>query len=250
LYYKKAIMNKIKLSSLLIFFIYSIKAFEKNISTKFIELNEEPIILENKTVVETKSNNSHINFQEQSIYNQFKIIDNRIYSSSAITKTKCTLLNCLQENGLCIEEFICNCLTGFLNVEINTNIDKETLHYCNYQQKLQLIAFLLEFLIPIGAGHLYCNRFLYAMIKFIFIVILPCCICYFIYKCSQGSTYLETFVSVYRKNKSLTIAMNMWEACAVIWIVIDIILFGVNFFNDGNKLPLFPVFNLIDYFKK
>ncbi len=64
-------------------------------------------------------------------------------------------------NGACYED-LCYCKEGY--IDISEIINDGTI--CSYQQKKQIIAFYLEFLLP-GAGHLYSNRIISGVLKLI-----------------------------------------------------------------------------------
>lgn len=125
---------------------------------------------------------------------------------------------------------------------------------CCYKQKSQFMAFLLEFLFGFGFGHFYIGNYFMGSLKcctYIFI----CCVSYLIIFCfciknDRHSSFKyertnanETVVKFYSSPLSYKIFNAILISCIlvyVIWQMTDIFMFGLNFFNDGNDVPLFP----------
>lgn len=107
---------------------------------------------------------------------------------NATTTTICTSSNCGPRNGFCIDLNTCQCQIGYANFETE---ESPAGQYCTYQQKSQLVAFLLEFFFPIGVGHLYAGRIVNGLIKMGFNVLLPCLLCCLLAGCtvSSGGNY-------------------------------------------------------------
>jgi len=177
----------------------------------------------------------------------------------AKTTGGCTILNCSPTRGNCIGADICRCKLGYANYNLNKS---DEIILCSYEQKSQLIAFLLEFFFWIFAiGHFYAGRILFGIIKTCVMLLLP-----IIFRC---------FRSVAETGKTINLARNMslnysehdkpievnrlmfenfetdtgfkWSelvyplysiGCSL-WIIIDLIIFGFNGYNDGNDIPLY-----------
>ena len=106
------------------------------------------------------------------------------YSETVRTIEKCTISNC--KGGFCIESFICQCQVGFVDKQDSqpqtTSTepvvgDPKPILYCNYKQKSQLTSFLLEFIFPIGIGHLYAGRILNGILKMLLYILFPFILC-------------------------------------------------------------------------
>ena len=73
---------------------------------------------------------------------------------------------CNPENMICKDEVRkhhCSCKEGYITYPD----DEENFKFCNYKQKKQLIAFLLEFCVGFGAGHFYRNEYTMASLKLV-----------------------------------------------------------------------------------
>ena len=57
----------------------------------------------------------------------------------------------------------CSCKEGYITYVNDTN----NITYCNFRQKKQLIAFLLELCVGFGAGHFYRSQFVMASLKLV-----------------------------------------------------------------------------------
>src|SRR5690349_15200584 len=68
----------------------------------------------------------------------------------------CDYTNCPEERGICNIDNECYCFQGYITTEEGENNNT----YCNYEQKSQMIAFLLEFILSFGLGHLYIKNYI------------------------------------------------------------------------------------------
>jgi hypothetical protein len=138
----------------------------------------------------------------------------------------CNYENCPEGRGICSIDNICYCLPGFITVPDSKYGDYE----CNYLQKSQMIAFLLEFVLSFGTGHFYIKNYAMAIPKCIF------CIAFLVVTC------LLPFIASRNKQKQLTgfvpyiQCMSMVLFCC--WQIFDSILFGLNKYRDGNGITL------------
>lgn len=155
-------------------------------------------------------------------------LSNQKYSTYAIL-TKCTSNNCA---GECVTSRKCSCLPGYVT-QIRDKIAKNDI-YCSYKQKSQLIAFLLEAVLPFGVGHFYCERIMFGLSKMaIFFLPLISVISAFggmicTDKCLQTGKSTVGFIAMF------TVFITM----SIVWWIADIITFGLNYYSDGNSIPL------------
>ncbi len=83
---------------------------------------------------------------------------------------KCNELNCLRKYGKCLNKTTCKCNLEYANFNA-----KKTENYqnCSYIRKKNIIPFLLEIILPIGLGHIYCENFMLFYFKLFLIVLVP-----------------------------------------------------------------------------
>jgi hypothetical protein len=144
----------------------------------------------------------------------------------------CTQKNCVAPYGVCTNNnTVCMCTSGYANFVPagETTYD----FYCTYKQKKQIIAFLLEFFISVGVGHFYAGRILFGVFKLlvmfgpIILGILMCCTA--MMKDRDSSTCMGLFVMI---------ASCTFICGGLIWQLVDVIMFGINSYKDGNGVPL------------
>ena len=145
--------------------------------------------------------------------------------------TSCNLEhgNCIQYDNDKKKEF-CKCHEGY---DSNSNISEVK---CNYKQKSQIKAFLLE-LLGFGAGHFYLNNYKYAILKFMMFVVLT-----LIYKCFNANSVVK-FQKKNNKNekyilKAILIIIGIFYIGVFFWHIIDLVFLGKNKYKDGNNIPL------------
>ena len=144
----------------------------------------------------------------------------------------------------------CICDEGFITKDENDSIK------CCYEQKLQKYAILLEIL-PLGFGHYYSGRIINFVIKLIFqsIIILYmlfyslCCQNFdkirkyrayqFLSNDSKKNDYINNYKSRIDTGRMITVAIYICTFIIItIWQGIDIFLFGLNVYTDGNSVEL------------
>ena len=124
----------------------------------------------------------------------------------------------------------CICDFGF------TTFPLDSIPQCNYKQKKQLVAFLLELFIGFGGGHFYTERYVEASLKLVSFLFGIYIICLFPLsaKCVSDkcdSDVLVIFVSCF------------YYLCAIglaTWFIYDLVMFGSNTYKDGNGIDLLP----------
>jgi hypothetical protein len=139
----------------------------------------------------------------------------------------CNSLICAAPGGTCSKQGKCECTFGYLT--INT---AEEHKLCNYAQKKQSIAFLLEMFGLIGFGFIYIGYYFRGLMKiFVFFLII---------------VYGTQFIIVFLREKSDTQSVYFFKlalSCCcicfpIIWHFIDLINFAFNNYNDNNGVPL------------
>jgi len=92
----------------------------------------------------------------------------------------------------------------------------------------------LEFFFPIGVGHLYAGRIFVGVLKMCLVILLPCVIVCIVAGCVAGggdSSALMAGVCGYCTTVIVFIGVS-------IWTLVDLICFGINYYLDGNGVPL------------
>lgn len=139
----------------------------------------------------------------------------------------CNQLVCKPPGGSCSKEGKCQCLQGYITVQSQND---HTL--CNYAQKKQVIAFMLEMFGLIGFGFIYIGYYFRGLMKiFVFFMII---------------VYGTQFIIVFLREKSDTQAAYFFKlalSCCCIclpifWHFLDLVNFAFNSFNDTNGIPL------------
>lgn len=154
------------------------------------------------------------------------------YPSSAVGIT-CNSTNCPPERGICTKLSVCECNERYLNDAAYTNstsIKDETLNFCNYYQKSQTTAFILELIFPLGVSHFYVGNFVLGICK-LFLVMLICFLgCYRI--------SLKTKV---KQSKLYFLMASSIVTCVflVAWQIFDLVYFGLNKYMDWNDQLLY-----------
>jgi TM2 domain-containing membrane protein YozV len=138
-----------------------------------------------------------------------------------VRNIKCAMSNC-PPPSFCMDDKTCKCGEGHANMLLP---DMQLQFYCQYRQKQQIVAFLLETFLSLGIGHFYSGRVNFGIIKLLVAlspIILMCCSV-----CCKGS----------EANGCLVLSSTL--TCAYfIWQIIDIINFATNSYKDGYGVPL------------
>ena len=144
---------------------------------------------------------------------------------------ECSELNCNLENGNCTEyddnkgHYFCNCHSGYTTYPYDNKIQ------CNYKQKSQLKAFLLELFLCYGAGHFYIHNYKLAIPKLIVFA--------FFYYLFIG---LRIITKAKEENKFANLIICIGAGVTflglLVWQIVDLVFFGRNKYHDGNDIPL------------
>ena len=132
----------------------------------------------------------------------------------------------------------CSCKEGYITYVNDTN----NITYCNFRQKKQLIAFLLELCVGFGAGHFYRNEFTMASLKLVGFALGLLFICTFpiTAKCIAdcGCEALAIILSIF---------YYLYLCGLAVWYIFDLVYFGNNYYEDysyvsqyGKTFPLKP----------
>ena len=135
----------------------------------------------------------------------------------------CNNLMCSPPGGSCSKESKCICLQGYITIQSqNDHI------LCNYKQKKQLIAFILEMFGLIGFGYIYIGFYFRGLMKiFVFFLII---------------VYGTKFIIFFLREKSDTQAAYFFKlsiSCSCIcfpifWHFYDLVNFAFNNYKDSN----------------
>ena len=118
-----------------------------------------------------------------------------------IAHEKCSVSNYPGKRGKCTLDNQCKCFDGYLSID-----DDNFPFYCNYEQKKQITAFLLEFFIGFGIGHLYVGNVDIALDKLITFFTTYFIICFIPYFTAQTkSNCLSKFLPCLHTLSILTI---------------------------------------------
>ncbi len=131
----------------------------------------------------------------------------------------CNNRNCFPTQGACTSTTTCHCMRGMANVP---KISKQA---CSYYQKKQITAFLLEFFLASGIGHFYRGVWWLGLIKILVGLVIPILLC-------------SLMCCVDCLKAGCVIMSIIFPLLIGIWWLVDIILFGINFYHDGNGVPL------------
>ena len=136
---------------------------------------------------------------------------------------------CPKDRGQCTnysdEGKFCKCFSGYMDDP------KESNYKCTYKQKTQLKAFLLELFLCYGAGHFYIHHYKLAIPKLVVFVFLYCLF-----------IALRIITKAKEENKFanliICISAGISFVGMLIWQIVDLVNFGRNKYEDGNKMPL------------
>ena len=135
-------------------------------------------------------------------------------------------IKCNNETMKCLDEerkHHCSCIKGYITY-VN---DTKNVKYCNFRQKKQLIAFILEFCVGFGAGHFYRHHFLMASLKLVAFIL--------------GIAFIFTFPITAKKIAEcdceclaiiLSIFYYIYLCGLAFWYIWDLVHFGKNKYLD------------------
>jgi hypothetical protein len=141
------------------------------------------------------------------------------------------------------KDLIIRCAEGYANSQVGQDSNGK---YCQYTQKKQISAFLLEFFLSSGVGHLYCGRLVSGILKLFFTCIFL--VFYGVLKYKMGKEKKQSIFSNDEGSENENSEEDT-ERCVgfffcimccglFAWQITDIVLFGTNKYYDGNGVPL------------
>lgn len=155
--------------------------------------------------------------------------NNTKYGSNPLFIVKGNCSNDTCQNGSCSDSTSCVCNAGYGQLSPNTHSNVNTTKMCTYKLKSQLTAFFLETFLVFGFGHLYSGRILNFLLKFFLILTilaLDFIVKYFIR------------IQEYKSKKAVYIISYVLYGIIIVWQVTDVVMFGLNYYKDGNGMPL------------
>lgn len=158
------------------------------------------------------------------------------------TEYKTTLRNLVEEFS-CEEESNCNMEHTFCSDDEKTKCscykayiyNNDTKKQCDYKQKKQLTAFLLELFVGFGAGHFYRGKYLVASLKLVAFIFGIYIICLFplTAKCVSDCCDSDCLVIL------VSIFFYLCACGLAFWFIFDLVNFGKNNYNDKNGYKLY-----------
>ena len=162
-----------------------------------------------------KSSSSFLQTKQNDPYNIYDHPD--IYYAEG----PCTISNC--DN--CITSNKCQCPSGYAqNPDEKVSPDVKS---CQYKQKYQTVFFILELLLPFGAGHFYAGRILNGILKLAIVIIAIC-----------ADVIVKKILKTFSSEQNFNIAMYAIYFCLLAWQMVDIVCIGINAYKDGKGISI------------
>ena len=146
--------------------------------------------------------------------------------SDANPFSKCTRENCPEEFGICLKSNKCSCFKGYITI----NNPKFGNTSCNYKQKSQLKAFLLEFLISFGAGHFYLENINIGLMKLITCLMFVTLLCF-------STRCLRCFHNT-KMEDIFPYLQSLFVLIFCVWQIYDTFMIGMKNYTDGNHVEM------------
>jgi hypothetical protein len=111
-------------------------------------------------------------------------------------------------------------------------------------QKSQLTAFLFELFVPIGVGHFYANRITVGVIKLVLAImfcLIYATIKYHLHPDNKSDLLINNDnqdTDNTEIEKYLAIIFCLLCCSLFVWQIVDLVMFGINKYPDGNNVPL------------
>lgn len=126
----------------------------------------------------------------------------------------------------------CICNIGWTDDPVNNSVK------CCYKRKSQALAFILESVVGLGIGHLYIGNPLIGYFKFSFSLVLCCFFWSNIFISFYREAKIENINRGHRKREGSVLIIVGCFCTYFIWQLVDMILFGINYYCDGNGIAL------------
>jgi hypothetical protein len=158
-----------------------------------------------------------------------------------IIKTKqstlCNEVNCYSPNGKCIHNK-CICNYGYKTFELKENNGK----YCTYKQITRWLPLILEIFLP-SVGHFIIGKTYIGIFKLTLVIIPITCMCIGFCMTQPASEDALNQSGNIEREKPLCELITFGLAVIslillLIMQIIDIILFLIPYYKDGNGIPL------------
>ena len=232
----KFTINIIFQVSLFYFIIHFPKSQSSNINT-LIKINKSNNLLQKETNLLRITQSQTIGSTGGTAGSTTTTNTSTTTQAQLLTNAKSAILNmcdsqtCPTQFGTCQSTTTCVCKDDFLNISWT---GKQ--YTCDYAQKKQITAFMLEFFV-IGIGHIYTGNFVLGSLKLVSIVIFP----YLLLCFNFAGIMAEATVKTQTCFLWTTVVMFVtYFLGAVIWWLYDLIKFGTNNFVDSYGYPLKP----------
>lgn len=176
--------------------------------------------------------------EESSLRNLYDPTTDPVYDEMYYVRNiECSsFTNCLAPN-VCLDDSTCKCAEGFINLPppVNSTNTTDTIPLCQYKQKFQVNAFLLQFFVLHGTGHFYVGNLNYAIPQ---LIICLCPTILYSVMCIFGITLKNSDGSRGLINIIFVLLTSVFFLTMVVWWFVDVITFGTNSYNDSNGIPL------------
>ena len=161
------------------------------------------------------------------------------FITSQVANITCGAYTCVSSNSTCFIDNVNQANKTCICSDQYATFPHDSLLQCNYQRKSQLTAFLLEFFITFGAGHFYVEFYQFAIPKFCFWLIgLFLYIAYRIISNKKKDEDEDDDDNEDTTNLILALISCIFCYGMLVWQIADVILFGVNYYTDGNLINL------------
>lgn len=148
-------------------------------------------------------------------------------SNSQLCKVKTCGANLCHSESFCTFDSRCVCPYGF-----TTNPNSSEGQECCYEQKKQMLAFFLEFMLFFGAGHFYIGRNVIGISKLVTLILLIiinlAIMPQLIYKRKIKRT-CQIFQGIF---------CVLFALVFLVWQLVDIYFFAKNAYTDENNIEL------------
>jgi hypothetical protein len=135
--------------------------------------------------------------------------------------------NCFLPFGVCVNETTCMCMPDYANVKLNKDSFVENNLSCSYKKKKVVVAATLELFLPLGLGHLYAEKYKFAIIKITYNFVV------------YGYGYVLYYKGLTDNSKISSIAFCIILTCLIpLWNLVDVALFFTYTYKDGNGIPM------------
>jgi hypothetical protein len=180
------------------------------------------------TILFSLTNADHINYLRKIYRDTTPLnITKESYDRTTVNCITGTVTSACSYHGVCSGNYTCVCNTGYIT------FPSSSINGCNYKQKSQLTAFLLQFFLGeiCGAGEFYlgnndigAGQIVYFWGNTIFIILMIC-----------------TLTNFYKENEIMS-TIYIWRILSgiglIIWWIYELVVISNGIRHDGNDAPL------------